>query len=243
MSSLAHGKSALDLIDFSNLGLIHTGLIGGELLSGQGEDLQSTSYYSAALLNKIKCSPNTLTIQNDSFYIYNRLFNFSLQGVLPSFQKTESFSPFYDFDFLSFILKVPVEYKKNYKIYHKWILNKYPKAGDYVWEKTNQKLTDKNINVKLKGRSIPIKNIPRLALRKFGLIKYASNTKHHMNPLEYWYNTNSDIATFQDEYFENTIDLVENEVLRKDCEKLYTEGTAIEKNQVLTLLSALRLFF
>ena len=64
-----------------------------------------------------------------------------------------------------------------------------------------------------------------------------------MNPLEYWYNTNSDIATFQDEYFKNTIDLVKNEVLRKDCEKLYTEGTAIEKNQVLTLLSALKLFY
>ena len=64
-----------------------------------------------------------------------------------------------------------------------------------------------------------------------------------MNPLEYWYNTNNDLKTFQDTYFKENIDRIPNKGLKSDCQKLYNLGNAIEKNQVLTLLSALKLNF
>ena len=64
-----------------------------------------------------------------------------------------------------------------------------------------------------------------------------------MNPLEYWYNTNNDLRTFQDNYFKENIDRITNGGLKSDCQNLYNSGNAIEKNQVLTLLSAIKLHF
>ena len=64
-----------------------------------------------------------------------------------------------------------------------------------------------------------------------------------MNPLEYWYNTNDDLRTFQNNYFKENIDRITDGSLKSDCQNLYNFGNAIEKNQVLTLLSALKLHF
>jgi asparagine synthase (glutamine-hydrolysing) len=97
--------------------------------------------------------------------------------------------------------------------------------------------------INVKGSRIAVSSIPFLSLYKFGLLKRGLSSKNHMNPLEYWYRTNADIAKFQDDYFTANIENVTSSELRSNCRKLYMKGTAIEKNQVLTLLSALKLFY
>src|SRR5690606_5686292 len=99
----------------------------------------------------------------------------------------------------------------------------------------------KRIEVAYKGKKFPIDKIISLVLQKAGLKPPASSTKKHMNPLEYWYKTNGDIKQFQDEYFGNNINLIQGKQLKNDCMMLYNTGNAIEKNQVLTLLSAVKL--
>jgi len=65
-----------------------------------------------------------------------------------------------------------------------------------------------------------------------------------MNPLEYWYNTNIELRKFLDIYFYENIEKCRNHgKLKANCENLYRDGNAVEKNQVLTLLSALKNFF
>jgi len=247
---LAHGLSLYNYLDFENLGIVHSGQLAFALSGLHYSSLDvctkgefGDGAYSKKLLHRLNLDFKEKYKNEEILKAYIRGSYGTNQGNHGIQKFTETYSPFYDIDFMEFALSIPIKLRYNHSLYKKWILEKYPEANNYVWEKTKQKLTDKNINVKFKGRSIPIKNIPRLALRKFGLLKKPLNTKHHMNPLEYWYNTNSDIATYQDEYFENTIDLLKNKTLRKDCDNLYTEGTAIEKNQVLTLLSALKLFY
>jgi len=64
-----------------------------------------------------------------------------------------------------------------------------------------------------------------------------------MNPLDYWYNSNDDLREFFLDTFNKGIDLLEDEKLRDDCRKLFTEGSTIEKTQVLTLIEAWRYYF
>ena len=94
-----------------------------------------------------------------------------------------------------------------------------------------------------KGRQMLLKKLPSVILQKLGMTLPARSTKNHMNPLEYWYNTNNNLKTFQDNYFKENIDRITNLDLKSDCQNLYNSGNAIEKNQVLTLLSAVKLHF
>lgn len=59
-----------------------------------------------------------------------------------------------------------------------------------------------------------------------------------MNPLQYWYMTNSKLKIFMDEYFNNNISyLSAYPELKKYCESLFINGNGTEKNQVLSVLS------
>jgi len=154
---------------------------------------------------------------------------------------TETVSPFYDISILNYCLKIPVKWRLNHRIYKKWILAKYPKVADYIWESTQSKLTEHH--VKILGKEVPVKKLPKKVLYKLKLLKAPSETSFHMNPLSYWYKTNPEIKKFQDNYFEeNIFRLDDYNQLKEDSIDLYETGNAIEKNQVLTLLSSLKLF-
>jgi len=143
-------------------------------------------------------------------------------------------------EFFEYCLKIPLKHRYDHRIYKKWILRKYPDAAKYKWEKIQGKITEKTYNIL--GHMTTLRALPRKAFNK--LFHTSSlNTKHHMNPLDYWYNTNDDLREFFLDTFNKGIDLLENEKLRNDCQKLFTEGNTIEKTQVLTLLEAWRYYF
>ena len=65
-----------------------------------------------------------------------------------------------------------------------------------------------------------------------------------MNPLDYWYNTNADLKEFINNYYSSNIDRLNFDYdLKKDCMFLFSEGSNLEKNQVLTLLAVLKIYF
>ena len=64
-----------------------------------------------------------------------------------------------------------------------------------------------------------------------------------MNPLDYWYSSNGEIRTFFDDYLHTNLErLGDYPELQKDCGSLYETGSATEKIQALTLLSAVKLY-
>jgi asparagine synthase (glutamine-hydrolysing) len=64
-----------------------------------------------------------------------------------------------------------------------------------------------------------------------------------MNPLDYWYRTNSDLRIFINEYYLQNINLLTSGKVKSMCKELFEKGNLVEKIQVLTLLAAWRLYF
>ena len=250
---LAHGKSCLELLNISRFGIIHSGQLGDVILGTFYSSKQKNKMYtlmdgaySKVLSTKLKQKDIDCCYENEEIYkFYNRGFNGANQGLTVAQENFETYSPFYDLDFLEYCLSIPVEFRFNHYIYFKWILSKYPQAGNYIWEKINGKITDWKINIF--NKQILIKRLPQktfnYVLKKLKL-KHSLNSKNHMNPLDYWYNNNKDLKKFMDDYFIDNIDKLNFDIeLKNDSIYLYKEGNTIEKNQVLTLLFALKLYF
>lgn len=63
-----------------------------------------------------------------------------------------------------------------------------------------------------------------------------------MNPMQYWYETNSSLRFFFDTYFRENINILSDyPELKMDCVKLFTEGKGTEKVQAISLLAAAKL--
>lgn len=99
------------------------------------------------------------------------------------------------------------------------------------------------------GQKIKKKGIKTIRKIKRFIQNLSSNRimfddKFDMNPMEYWYSKNSNVKNFMDSYFEKNINhrgLSEN--VKRQISSLYHEGSAIEKGQVMTVLSAIGLYF
>lgn len=251
---LGHGKSCLDLIDLDTFGIVHSGQLGDVIIGTYFSSLDSDKEYSIGdgayskmLINKLDNHSLKLKYKNQEiFKFYNRGFNGINQGLLTSQESTETYSPFCDLDFLKYCLQIPLKFRYNHNIYFKWILKKYRRAANYKWETLNGKITDKKVNIlnrQILLKQLPIKSIYYLK-RKLGIQKSALSSKNHMNPLDYWYDTNKDLRDFMENYYESNINRLSfNKELMNDCKYLYNKGNNIEKNQVLTLLSVLKLYF
>lgn len=251
---LAHSKSCLDLIDKKKFGVIHTGQLGDVIIGTFFSTLDKNKKYSLndgvysnLLINKIKSEMIKNEYENEEiFKFYGRGFLGANQGLLVYQETNETYSPFYDVDLMDYCLTIPVKYRLNHDIYYKWIINKYPDAAKYKWEKINAKITDKNIN--LLGKKVVVRKLPRKIVdvikRKMKINISSLETKNNMNPLDYWYNTNENLRTYINNYYNENIDRIsfDNDLL-SDCKYLFEQGKFIEKNQVLTLLALLKIYF
>ena len=252
-SGQSHGKSALDLIDKSNFGILHSGQLGDVILGTYSSEPKHIPYtlfdgvYSRKYIKRLDKSVIKRNYPNQElFKMYQRGFNGINQGLLPMQESMETFSPFYDIEFLEFCFHIPVELRFNHYIYFKWIQKKYPEAAKYKWEILRGKITETKVTIR--GHLILLRRLPIVVmqyyLNKLGFKVFPINTKNHMNPFDYWYNTNEDLKIFMDEYYHENIESLDSYTpLKKDCKDLYTKGSASEKTQVLTLLAFLKLNF
>lgn len=242
---LAHGLSLYNYINFNNLGIVHSGQLG-DVIIGTFSSLDKHKQfkfgdgaYSKLLLYVLQDFKFREFYKNEEiFKMYIRGFYGANQGLQGIQKFTETYSPFYDIDFMEFALSVPVELRFNHYLYKKWIINKYPLAAKYVWEKDKVPVNYKYW-LKVRERSVPFNQIPVKIFSKLDLKKYGSDTKNNMNPLNYWYKTNIDLKNNMDDYFENNIDYLDDYMnLKNNCYTLYYKGINTEKVQVLSLLSA-----
>ena len=249
-SGLAHSNSVMKYINNDKLGLVHSGQLGDVIIGSyitrlNKDDLKTLGgKFSKRLENNNSTNESFASFEDlELAMLYQRGFNGINEGLKVGQINSETMSPFYNVDFMEYCLSIPIKNRMNHRIYLKWISSKYPEAAKYIWEKTNAKPSANHFSINYKGRPILLKKIPSAILRKLGLTLPSRSTKNHMNPLEYWYNTNTDLKTFQDNYFEENIDRITNGGLKSDCQNLYNIGNSNEKNQVLTLLSAIKLNF
>jgi asparagine synthase (glutamine-hydrolysing) len=236
-------------LNFSNLGLLHTGQLGDVIMSSYSslpsykhEFSKLSGAFSKKLQNKIDVNIFREDYSNEELFKLNiRGFYGMNMGLIPLQGFSETYSPFYDIDFMIFSLSLPIDMRFNHRLYKKWLVSKYPKAAEYIWESKNAKITDRFMS--LGNKDVALKNIPIKILQKIGMVKGVKDTTNSMVPLDYWYQSNSDIRIFQDEYFKMNIDRIKDKKeLHKDCINNYHNGTGKEKNQVLTLLSVMNIY-
>ena len=264
---LAHGRSMENLLDYSSLGVVHTGQLGDVILGSylskaddNGPFSIKNGAYSQEVIEQLKDYPiKDIYADKELFMIYNRGFCGIAQGLLTFQENSESYSPFTDVDFMEFALSIPLKWRVNHKIYFDWILQKYPDAAEYVWEHTGEKIKPfENKELKytqVMGKKIPVPGNPEFPgwlkgsiLRRLGLRKKGQKpktivmaSKNNMNPVDYWYQTNPRLKEFIDQYWEGNQNWIPEGQMKDDMTHLYKDCVLYDKLQCLSVLSAMKL--
>jgi asparagine synthase (glutamine-hydrolysing) len=249
-SGQTHGKSTFDLINFTEFGLMHTGMVGDVIISSfiaddKHEKPSLAKMTSDKLIKKVLNEDLSTYENQEIFLLYSRGFNGALTGLGPIQQYTEVSSPFLDVDFMNYCFSLPLSMRKNHHIYKKWIIEKYPKAANYYWERIGARINEPFLVINKK--IVPISTLHKFIVKgvklRLGIVdKTAYNSPNHMNPFDLWYNTNKALPKFFDTYYDENIDRIEDDELKNDC-KLLFKGTVTEKMQVLSLLAAVKLIW
>lgn len=264
---LGHGYSMEQLINYEPFGIFHTGQIGDSVI---GTFFKKNEYnkeyklgqgaYSHELLERLKDYQFVEDYENEEiFCLYTRAFTGANQGLLTFQENTEHYSPFTDTDFLEFCYSIPLDLRYGHKIYFDWVLDKYPQAGNYVWEKTKQKIHRFENRVpktmRVLGYEVPHYSEPHFKkylkgfmLRRLGIVKKDKKTKtmvqkssYNMNPVDYWYDTNPAIKRFMEAFWLDNNERIPSRQLQDDMEHLFMDCTVLDKLQCLSVLSAIKL--
>ncbi len=237
------GESVLRSLNFEKYGLEHTGMIGdvvpGTFMENLNQFYKKGLYglYSTKLSEKMDTEHINRYPNTEIQMIYIRALMGACTPYMIRKYYTESISPFMYPKMLEFCMSIPYTKRMNHALYNRWIVNKYPDAAKVKWTHTDALLTDKELYIKIKNF---IKRKPARLLNKLKM----KHDKYGMNPYEYWYVTQEKFRTFTNEYFNSNI---ENECFSKplidDMQFLFSEGTPLEKVQVLTVLAVGKLYF
>lgn len=244
-SFITGGQRLLDNINTANYGIEHTGQLGdvviGSYLSNANElkEYGRGGYSSARFLNKLNEYPIP-KYENKELYMLSVR---GMIGILASHiirrNYVEVASPFINVEFLEYCLSIPVEWRTGHKMYAKWIKKYYPEAADYVWETTGLKpgCPEWIVQVKTFCKKCVMYFVRRSFLSK--IIK-----EKGMNPMHVWYKEKPYIREYWDSFYKEAIEHPVIDVnIHKMLEEQYKKGNVVEKMQVLTVLSAIKLYF
>ena len=241
--SLAHGNSLVKYINFERLGLVHTGQLGDVTIATQSSKEKKYHFgdgaYSKKICDEFSFTPSTQDLDEEIGLYYYRYLNGTNNGIQYLYNYTESFSPFYDLEFLKFALSIPNKYRKDHYIYKKWIMQKHREAGNFVWESSGARIN--SFHIKINGRSQPPKKIFRRGLQKIRIIPDDFNSKHNMNPIAYYLRNNEDLFSYLMSYY-SYLDTIKDESLKDLLLKIREKGDTMEKIQAVTLLGAIKLY-
>lgn len=239
-SGSAHALAMELHINWVNLGLLHTGQLGdaimGTYLSSPRieKNISFSGSYSNLLISKVKSLFSTIAknFENtETFKFYNRGSNGIFNGYRVSETFSEYASPFLHVDFLDYAMSISPVLRYEEKVYLDWIIQEAPEAAKYPWEKTGLPINAG------KFRKFLRKGMRYARRRVLG-----PSPKDSMNPFNYWYKTNSSLRETYEDYYRKHIDLLsKHPELQRDVEKMFNDGTPLEKTQPLTLLAAIKL--
>ena len=228
-----------NMINYDNVGLIHTGQIGDVVLSSCVADNSTNvdlnlgrNSHLLELRYKAKEDINNM----EEFFIYGR----AAQGALATSYSTSPYtyivSPFLDKDLIEYCAKIPYTIRRDHRLYWAWIDRKYPAAGKFMSTRNraeqNISLRD-NVVLHLRGIQARFKRIREYLFR--------TNSCNHMNPYQFWYETNPRLRNFIETYFVENIELVNNyPQLQIETRKLFSQGNAFEKLMAISMLATVK---
>ena len=248
-SAITGGKRLLESLNMDSFGIEHTGMVGDIALGSffhhieDGQKKWPSGMYSERLISRLPDYVRNLDKMYSDYEIYLmyvRGFHFACNTHLIRRHYTEVGSPFLNVDFLQLCFDIPVELRIGHHLYKKWIIERYPDATRFKWEKIGGKITESQLRTKLRRL---VKKGPKKLLRILGK---ADRISDGMNPIDYWLSQNTDLRRTLDSYFHDTIQRVGDlfsSALLSDMLELYNTGNASEQLMVLTVLASSKLYF
>lgn len=243
---LAHGNSLMKYLNFDRCGLLHSGQIGdvviGSFIKSHEKNILyhlGEGAYSKKYIEQIEHIKPQLSLDKEIGLFYYRAFNGTNNGLQNLYNYTETLSPFLDLDFIEGMLSIPLCLRENHKLYKSWIIKKYPKAANYVWEKTGCKITAREIV--LGNKNIPLVSLPHKVINRLRN-RFGKPTNKNMNPIAYYLNENYELRDYLNSYFDY-VEKIKDNNLKAIVLDIKNNGSAIEKIQVITLLSALKIYY
>lgn len=243
-AGITGGERLLASLDYKKFGLEHTGQLGDGVLSykenvirADGTINTDSVAYSTIIKPKLK---NAKKYKNgEEFAFYYRFSRGALASHYIRRNYTEAVSPFIDIDFAQLCFNISPDLRANHRLYLEWIKRKYPDALSIPSTKSQVSLRMKIYHMIPAGlgRSI-IRFCKRTGLT--GLI----SDKRGMNPFDLWYEKNSDMKTFIDEYYQKHICLFSiypDE--KRQLETVMAGERTMDKLLVLTVLGAYKVYF
>ncbi len=248
-SGITGGLRMLESLNTDRYGMEHTGMVGDvvigawEVKKKRGKLVFPSGKYSEKLKDRLTEQVKThhRNFQDDDLYLmYVRGFQGAANTHLIRQNFTEVASPFLNADFMQLCMDIPLERRRNHRLYKKWIISKYPQAAAYRWERTGAPVRTPRI-VEILSK-LMVKG-PQKLLRMLGL---AAMVKNCMDPFDHWLTVNEDLREYLDAYAETGFGRTGDafpERLTEDMKNLYATGTAVEKTMVLTVLGSYKLYF
>lgn len=240
------GSRMLGLLNTDQFGIEHTGMIGDAILSTfyhdrdfnfgpprlgfhrYSERLQYS--FDEKILSRYPCQ--------EMFAIYTRGILGAQSSYITRQHYVETSSPFMDVDFLETVFSIPFEYRDRHHIYLRWMKERYPQATEFGWEKWGG----------IKPREDQIWKRRFRTLHRLLDMKAAAltgrNSIDNMTPVDYWYNEDPSIQMKFEQYYQSNMNnpLIPD-TLRADIQKLYEEGSVMEKGMALTVLAEVKKYF
>lgn len=241
----AHARAVFEKINLTFYGLLHTGLVGDGFF-GTFFNENETVHIKPTQFKIVKYAFTDKFIGNinevlNKLLMYDNMEQFLFlercaNGIFNMFWQvepyTESISPFLYIDYLDFIIKLPLNYRKKHIIHKKWINKKYPESNIFGWEKyKGLKMNTPEILIK------PKNILNRIHKLINGYYSYS------MNKFDEYAQSNMNLVNFYDNYYNsNKYLLKEYKDLSLAVDYCYKNYPLLQKTSVLTLLSAIKLF-
>lgn len=243
---------AMKEFEARGIALSATGLMAGEYEATYAENIHTPPtdlffHYSQVVPFMLPDEYKTDYDNNEQMNLYEQDSLLFMASVGVRQQVCEAVSPYVDVEFLEFAYRVPLKWRTHRFLAEKWIVDKYPEAAKYVWQKTGKPI-DKTYRNELYLPKVmnDIHNFflrcVNKAARMTGLpVQFAH--KQDMNPFEVWYRTNPRLREFLGRYYQENIDRIQEPRLRTDVEKTFTQGNARDKVQAVNLLAVYKRYF
>lgn len=243
-TGITGGDRLLKILSTDQFGIEHTGMIGDAVLStfyhdrdfNYGKPRLGLHRYSERLPYTFSDVITREYPCQEMFAIYTRGMLGAQTSYIIRQHYVETASPFMDVDFLETVFSIPFAYRNGHHIYLKWMLQKYPGATQFGWEKWG--------GVKPRVDHIffrKVRTAQRLLLQAV-CKAFKQQNKDSMNPLDFWYQGNLRIQEYYRKYFDDNRGRVSGEV-EKDIFRMFEEGNVTEKSMALTVLGAVKLYF
>lgn len=243
---------ALKGIDTSNIGITVMGLWGEAIKADRTESNEHTKprldyRYSTV----VKASAPDEYKRDYETYEQMHFYEYGVPMILSSMlvrqQICEAYTPNTDVDYLDFVYRTPLKFRKNYLLIKTWIVKKYPEAAKYVWQ-TERMPVDKSYYHKAYFPKV-VDDLARLPVRLVNKIARVLNlplqftVSTDMNPVEQWYRTNRRLREFLNRYYRENIGRITDAQLQADVQKTYKQGNGRDKIQAINLLAVYKRYF